>query len=82
MKDRPFMPTRVQIRNVPRHFHRRLKARAAIEGISMSDYVLRELRKALERPTRREVLERLRAGPSRRLKRSAADVIRAARDAR
>jgi hypothetical protein len=50
--------------------------------MSMSDYVLQELRKALERPTREEVLERLRAGPSRRLKRSAADVIRAERDAR
>jgi hypothetical protein len=30
-------------------FHRRLKARTAIEGISMSDYILREVGKALER---------------------------------
>jgi plasmid stability protein len=29
--------TMVQIRNVPAEFHRRLKARAAIEGMSMSD---------------------------------------------
>ena len=55
--------TMVQIRNVPPEVHRRLKARAAIEGLSMSDYVLREIRKALERPTRQEVLERLRRGP-------------------
>ena len=48
----------------------------------MSDYVLRELRKALERPTREEMLERLRAQPVRRLERRAADVIRAERDAR
>jgi plasmid stability protein len=74
--------TMVQIRNVPPDVHRRLKARAAIEGLSMSDYVLREIRKALERPTRQEVLERLRARPARQLRRSAADVIRAERDSR
>jgi plasmid stability protein len=73
----------VQIRNVPAEFHRRLKARAAIEGMSMSDYILREVGKALERPTRHEVLERLRTRPPvRPLKRRAADVIRAERDAR
>ena len=44
--------TMVQIRNVPPEFHRRLKARAALEGMSMSDYILREVGKALERPTR------------------------------
>jgi antitoxin FitA len=74
--------TMVQIRNVPGEFHRRLKARAAIEGMSMSDYILRELGKALDRPTRQEVLDRLRAQPERRLKRSAAAIIRAERDAR
>ena len=42
--------TMVQIRNVPEEFHRRLKARAATEGMSMSDYILRELGKALDRP--------------------------------
>lgn len=50
----------VQIRNVPAGFHRRLKARAAMEGMSMSDYILREVGKALDRPTRQEVLDRLR----------------------
>ena len=74
--------TMVQIRNVPTDLHRRLKARAAIEGMSMSDYVLRELRKALDRPTREEILERLRRQPVRRLGRSAAEVIREARDSR
>lgn len=74
--------TMVQIRNVPADFHRRLKARAAIEGMSMSDYILRELRKSLDRPTRQEVLERLAARPARHLKRSPADVVRAERDAR
>jgi antitoxin FitA len=74
--------TMVQVRNVPTELHRRLKARAAIEGMSMSDYVLRELRKALDRPTREDILERLRAQPMRRLSRPAADVIRDERDSR
>ncbi len=76
------MSSMVQIRNVPAEFHRRLKARAAIEGMSMSDYVMRELGKALARPTRQELLERLKAGPVRRLARRPAAVIRAERDAR
>ena len=77
------MPTTmVQIRNVPVDLHRRLKVRAAVEGLTMSDYVLREVRKALERPTRTELLDRLQAGRVRRLGRSAAAVIRAGRNAR
>ena len=72
----------VQIRNVPSDFHRRLKARAAMEGMSMSDYIMREVSKALDRPTRAEVLARLQAQPVRKLKRSAAEIIRAERDAR
>jgi hypothetical protein len=74
--------TMVQIRNVPFDFHRRLKARAAMEGMSMSEYILREMGKALERPTRQEVLERLRSRPARHVRRRAADVIRAERDTR
>jgi len=74
--------TMVQIRNVPSDFHRRLKARAAMEGMSMSDYILREVGKALDRPTRQEVLERLRDRPTRRIRRRAAEVIRAERNAR
>jgi len=72
----------VQIRNVPKELHRRLKIRAAMEGMSMSEYILREVGRALETPTRQEVLERLRARPPRRLKRSPADVIRSEREER
>ena len=48
----------------------------------MSTYVLRELRKSLDRPIRAEVLERLQARPVRRIKQRAADLIRLERDAR
>lgn len=74
--------TMVQIRNVPAEFHRRLKARAATEGMSMSDYILREVGKALDRPTRQEVLARLRGPAPRTLRRKPADVIREDRDGR
>ena len=44
------MSVMIQIRNVPSELHRRLKSRAALTGISMSDYILRELRRSLDRP--------------------------------
>ena len=72
----------VQIRNVPPELHRRLKARAAMEGLTISDYVLREVEKALQRPTRQELLERLAARPRARVRKSPAEVIRAERDSR
>jgi hypothetical protein len=74
--------TMVQIRNVPAEFHRRLKVRAAIEGMSMSDYILREIGKALDRPTRQEVLERLRGPAPRKLRRRPVDIIREERNTR
>lgn len=53
------MPVMVQIRNVPSDMHRQLKARAALEGMSLSEYLLRELRHALDRPTLDEIRKRL-----------------------
>jgi plasmid stability protein len=74
--------TMVQIRNVPVDFHRRLKARAAMEGMSMSDYILRELRKSLDRPSRAEVLQRIRARSTPDLPVDVASLIREGRDSR
>src|SRR5208282_2778317 len=53
------MPTMIQIRHVPDPLHRKLKARAAHEGKSLSDYLLREIQRVAERPTLEEVKERL-----------------------
>jgi len=72
----------LQIRNVPDDLHRKLKARSALEGQSMSDYALAELRRSLERPTRRELLERVGARERTVLSESAAESVRAERDAR
>lgn len=53
------MPVMVQIRNVPDEIHRKLKARAALAGMSISEYLLQDIERSLERPTRAEMLERL-----------------------
>jgi plasmid stability protein len=53
------MPVTIQIRNVPSGLHRKLRARAALEGMSLSDYLLRELRHAVDRPTLDEIRKRL-----------------------
>ena len=53
------MPTMIQIRNVPDALHRRLKSRAALAGMSLSDYLLSEIRSTAERPTVEELRARL-----------------------
>lgn len=53
------MSTMIQVRNVPDHIHRRLKARASLAGMSLSEYALAELRRSLESLAREEILERL-----------------------
>ena len=70
------MSTMIQIRNVPETLHRRLKARAAIEGVSMSLYVLREIEKSLARPSRRELLAAIREQPEITLDQPPADALR------
>jgi antitoxin FitA len=54
------MSVMIQIRNVPDALHRKLKSRAALAGMSLSDYVLDEVRAMAERPTIEELRERLR----------------------
>lgn len=53
------MPKMIQIRNVPDDLHRRLKSRAALRGMSLSDYLLHEIRQVAERPTFEELLARI-----------------------
>lgn len=72
----------IQVRNVPPELHRRLKERAAREGVTLSDLALAELTRAVERPTRRELLDRLAATPRREYGgETAAESVRAERDA-
>jgi len=76
------MPVMIQIRNVPEETHRRLKARAAMEGMSMSDYILRALQRMTGKPTIRELSARIAEQPPVDLPESAAAVIRRMRDSR
>lgn len=75
------MSKMVQIRNMPDEMHRTLKARAAKEGKSLSDYLLGELRKSAEVPTMAEMLERIRNRPSVE-ECSSEEAIRVERDSR
>jgi len=72
----------LQIRNVPDDVHRTLKSRAAMAGMSLSEYALAELRRAAERPTREEIMARIAARPRPQLRRSPAAAVRAERDSR
>jgi len=54
------MAKMIQIRNVPDELHRKLKVRAAHEGMTLSDYLLSEVEKVAEKPTLAEMMERLR----------------------
>ena len=76
------MNTMIQIRSVPESLQRRLKARAAMEGVSMSAYVRRLIERALEQPSRQEVLDALRALPPIEPDIPAAEILREARESR
>jgi plasmid stability protein len=69
------MTTTLQIRNVPAELHRKLKAHAALAGMSISEFALQVLRRALERPTRHELLARIAELPSPTLEPPPAAVI-------
>ncbi len=74
------MSKMIQIRNVPDDLHRTLKVRAATEGMTLSDYLLLEMRRLAAQPTLREFVERLHRREGVTLRESAATAIRKARD--
>lgn len=76
------MSRMIQIRNVPEDLHRTLKARAALEGRSLSDLILEELRALATRPSALELERRLAARAPADLHESSAALVREERDAR
>lgn len=79
----PFpMSVMVQIRNVPTELHRRLKARAALAGMTLSDYLLHEIRRMAERPSVEELRARLRGRSAAIPSISPARAVRAQRGSR
>lgn len=53
------MSITIQIRNVPEALHRKLKARAALAGMSLSDFLLAEIGEVAARPTVDELRQRI-----------------------
>ena len=76
------MSAMIQIRNVPDALHRKLKARAALAGKSLSDYLLGEVRSAAEQPTLDELRARLRSRTSINPSITPEEAIRDERDSR
>ena len=74
--------TTIQIRNVPVAMKRKLKARAAAEGLSMSAYGRRELERLLATTSPEEFLRELRNEPVMVLDPSPTEVLRQERKAR
>lgn len=76
------MSAMIQIRNVPDTLHRRLKSRAALAGMSLSDYLLSEIRELADRPTLDELRARLESRPAVAPSVTPAQAVRAERDRR
>ncbi len=74
------MNAMIQIRNVPEALHRELKSRAALAGMSLSDYLLNEIRQVADRPTIDQLRTRLESRPASTLSVAAAEAVRAERD--
>ncbi len=74
------MTRMIQVRNVPDAIHRKLKARAAMSGMSLSDYLLAELKRTAERPSLEEMAARLKQRRSVDPSETPAMAVRAERD--
>jgi plasmid stability protein len=72
----------IQIRNVPDEIHRKLKVRAASEGVTLSDLLAREARRLAEEPSSAELWERILSRTRVSTKVSSARAVRQAREKR
>ncbi len=76
------MSKMIQLRNVPDALHRSLKSRAALAGMSLSDYLLAEIKEIAERPTLAELRERLHKRKPVTIELDTAGMLREEREAR
>ena len=76
------MSKMIQIRHVPARLHGTLKARAALAGMSLSDYLVAELQRSASQLTPAEVHERLARLSPVSVRESPAAAVRTERDAR
>ena len=76
------MSTMIQIRNVPGDLHRKLKARAALQGKSLSDYLLENIIDIAAIPSVEEWRARLAAREPMNLGDETLEILRAEREGR
>jgi len=76
------MPKMIQLRHVPDDLHRQLKSRAALAGLPLSDYLIREVRRLAAEPTPAQIRERLASREPYRGRVSPAAALRKERDTR
>lgn len=76
------MARMIQVRNVPDQLHRTLKAQAALAGMSLSEFLLAEIRRVAERPSIAELRERVRRRSGATGVTSAAEAVRRERETR
>ncbi|MEO7360303.1 MAG: hypothetical protein ABI120_08235 [Gemmatimonadaceae bacterium] len=76
------MPKMIQIRNVPDALHSKLRIRAALAGMSLSDYLQGELIRSAEQLSVAELRQRLDALEPVAVSETAASVLRLERDSR
>lgn len=72
----------IQIRHVPDAVHRKLKTRAASLGMSLSDFLIREITPLADLPTMDEFLKRLAQREPVELQEPAAVTVRKGREGR
>jgi plasmid stability protein len=82
MKYVSYMAKMIHLRRVPDALHRKLKARAAMEGLSLSGYLVREFRRSAGQPTMAELEERLARRMAAKLAVPPARAVREERDRR
>ena len=75
------MTKMIQIRNVPDELHRKLKVRAAQEGMTLSDYLLLEIESVAKKPTMRDWLEKVSRDEPVEVDEPPEEIIRQMRDA-
>lgn len=74
------MSKMIQVRNVPDEVHRKLKVRAAAAGMSLSDYIKRDLVESTSKRTLDDILAEVRARPRTNVKTE--DIVRIQRELR
>jgi antitoxin FitA len=72
----------IQIRNVPPELHKKLKVRAAEAGMTLSEYLLREVERSASTPSLEEAIRRIRSRKLTKRKTRPAEAIRENRESR